>query len=457
MIGGGCDYKRASFMFFLILLFIISISGFALAETWVSDDPSDDAWIESQDPDDVNGGGVVLWVKDDTVGNDTRKSFVRFDLEPVLGNLSNATVKSATLRLFMHNPPADDTRHIIRRVEEEWDEGNITWNNQPNVALVMTDSQSINKTTDDVWLEYDVTPDVALFAAGFYDNFGWLVENAFEAGGGLAGYRSKDHPNNSLHPQLIIEYNFEEPDNDIINVLDLIELLLHFGEECEGENCTFDYNNNSMIDETDLNVLIALFGLKELPLNSPDLNDDGVVNVLDLIELLLHFGESCEEEDCPIDIYPDGMVNEIDVKVLLALFGTVFEGVDDGNGDDGNDEGDGDGGGRRSGKGGSSRRGPHIVIEPLSEGLSCEENWICLSWGDCVNGQEKRTCVDRNNCGTFFSQPELIRECVSVEVKRGESGGIFPNIFVILLIFLFLELIVGIFLVGTLFRGRTFY
>ena len=54
-----------------------------------------------------------------------------------------------------------------------------------------------------------------------------------------------------------------------------------------------------------------------------DLNDDGTVNVLDLIDMLLCFGQpaapGCESED----INGDGVVNVIDLIELLLAFGTT--------------------------------------------------------------------------------------------------------------------------------------
>jgi len=49
----------------------------------------------------------------------------------------------------------------------------------------------------------------------------------------------------------------------VVNVLDLIELLLCFGQPAVA------------------------------PCDDPDIASDGAVNVLDLIEILLHFGDAC--------------------------------------------------------------------------------------------------------------------------------------------------------------------
>ncbi len=53
-----------------------------------------------------------------------------------------------------------------------------------------------------------------------------------------------------------------------------------------------------------------------------DVNGDGSVNVLDLIDVLLCFGQSavpgCEDED----VNDDGSVNVLDLIDVLLLFGT---------------------------------------------------------------------------------------------------------------------------------------
>ena len=56
-----------------------------------------------------------------------------------------------------------------------------------------------------------------------------------------------------------------------------------------------------------------------------DINGDGAVNVLDLIDLLLCFGQpalpSCDREDTN----NDGVVNVLDLIDLLLVFGTVCQ------------------------------------------------------------------------------------------------------------------------------------
>ncbi len=54
-----------------------------------------------------------------------------------------------------------------------------------------------------------------------------------------------------------------------------------------------------------------------------DVNGDGVVNVLDLIDLLLCFGQPAVPGCSPEDVNGDGSVNVLDLIDLLLAFGTA--------------------------------------------------------------------------------------------------------------------------------------
>ena len=58
--------------------------------------------------------------------------------------------------------------------------------------------------------------------------------------------------------------------------------------------CPKDVNGDGDINVLDLINLLLCFGLPAVPgCEDEDVNDDGSVNVLDLIDLLLLFGTSC--------------------------------------------------------------------------------------------------------------------------------------------------------------------
>lgn len=44
---------------------------------------------------------------------------------------------------------------------------------------------------------------------------------------------------------------------------------------------------------------------------------------------------------------------------------------------------------------------------------TCSENWDCGSWSSCYNGQQTRTCTDKNSCGTSVSKPATLRTCAA--------------------------------------------
>ena len=58
--------------------------------------------------------------------------------------------------------------------------------------------------------------------------------------------------------------------------------------------CPEDTNGDGVVNVLDLIELLQCFGQPALPgCQREDVNGDGTVNVLDLIELLLEFGQNC--------------------------------------------------------------------------------------------------------------------------------------------------------------------
>ncbi|HKZ45549.1 MAG TPA: fibronectin type III domain-containing protein [archaeon] len=42
---------------------------------------------------------------------------------------------------------------------------------------------------------------------------------------------------------------------------------------------------------------------------------------------------------------------------------------------------------------------------------TCQENWLCSDWSNCVDGERKRTCTDLNSCNTTLSKPAETESC----------------------------------------------
>jgi len=227
--------------------------------------------------------------------------------------------------------------------------------------------------------------------------------------------------------QGITDGHIPDPEN-VVDVTNLLELLAFWGP-CEEGNCTqYDFNDNEEIQESDLKILLALWGLdwdlidSLMLANSPDINGDGVVNVSDLLALLAAWNECSSEEDvdCPADIFGDEVVDEIDLGILRAFWGTVFEEEvpDD---DSGGSSGGGGGGGS------SSSSGSNVVF--LSDILGCTTTWECGDWNaECVDGFQTRECnklAGEEEC--FAGQiPQTRRACENL--SEGAVEGLFSFI-----------------------------
>ncbi len=42
---------------------------------------------------------------------------------------------------------------------------------------------------------------------------------------------------------------------------------------------------------------------------------------------------------------------------------------------------------------------------------ACFESWSCSAWSECFNGEQTRTCVDLNICGTYEDKPDESQTC----------------------------------------------
>lgn len=49
----------------------------------------------------------------------------------------------------------------------------------------------------------------------------------------------------------------------------------------------------------------------------------------------------------------------------------------------------------------------------MSSGVSCQEDWDCTDWSDCVGDNQSRSCTDSNNCGTTVNKPDEAKSCTA--------------------------------------------
>ena len=94
--------------------------------------------------------------------------------------------------------------------------------------------------------------------------------------------------------------------------------------------CPWDLTGDGVVNVLDLIDLVMSFGpCEDCP---ADFDDDGFVNVLDLIALIMNFGP-CPGTECVWDVNDDGVVDESDVQAVTSNLGPCGGCPEDINGD----------------------------------------------------------------------------------------------------------------------------
>ena len=152
-----------------------------------------------------------------------QRTYVRFDLtlcNPTIP--TSATIRVATLRLFVSAMPAVCRTLDLFPVTASWTETVMTWNNQPFGTTInnpptasRTGTFDIgtpvgcqNRTNSSYVVGGTVTSDVSSFISGGSTNFGWMIRDDVE---GSATTRTETFSAKQLgtvpqEPQLVITY-----------------------------------------------------------------------------------------------------------------------------------------------------------------------------------------------------------------------------------------------------------
>lgn len=83
------------------------------------------------------------------------------------------------------------------------------------------------------------------------------------------------------------------------------------------------------------------------------------------------------------------------------------------------------GGSSSGGGGGGGSGGSKKSSSVPQEVNNCVEDWECQDWSQCEeNGVQKRSCSDKNNCGTTNDLPEQVRSCTYEKIVVQESKNL---------------------------------
>jgi hypothetical protein len=166
--------------------------------------------------------GAVTTVNVSSAAGANQRIYAKFDLTQCTPAIpATATVRLATLRLFMSTIPAVCRTVDIFRATAAWTEAAITWNNQPfgttinnpasgtaaDVFTVGTPAGCANQTAAYV-VGANVTTNVAAFVAGTSTNFGWMLRDDVEgsATASTSTFSAKELATLARAPQLVVTY-----------------------------------------------------------------------------------------------------------------------------------------------------------------------------------------------------------------------------------------------------------
>jgi hypothetical protein len=152
-----------------------------------------------------------------------QRIYIRFDLTTCSPAIpAAATVRLATLRLYMTAAPAACRVYDLFPATASWVETSLTWNNQPfgttinnpptasrtGTFSVGTPAGCQNQATGAYVIGGTVTADVATFVAGTATNFGWMIRDDTEGSGTTrtATFSAKELSTVAQEPQLVITY-----------------------------------------------------------------------------------------------------------------------------------------------------------------------------------------------------------------------------------------------------------
>jgi hypothetical protein len=152
--------------------------------------------------------------QDDLIAGDRAmgiyRAYLQFDLASIP---DDAVILDARLGLYYYNSITPNTGEIgAYLVEESWNEGNITWNNQPAVSTTAEDDLSLSGSPTNVFVYWYIGDVVKGWWDGSIPNYGVMLRETDEGGWYAWKYfRSSDSGSASIRPKLEVLYYDPNP------------------------------------------------------------------------------------------------------------------------------------------------------------------------------------------------------------------------------------------------------
>lgn len=128
--------------------------------------PSDDTYLNSASPAQVNGATTSQFVRNVGTGG-TRHALLRFDL----GAFPAGPIQKATLRLWIRMVDDPGTVQIFS-IQSAWTEDTVSWNTPPTLGATPIASLAVAAVNDDNYVSVDLTSQVQAWLDGSAANHG---------------------------------------------------------------------------------------------------------------------------------------------------------------------------------------------------------------------------------------------------------------------------------------------
>jgi len=216
------------------ILFPIENSSAETYQTIVKLLPTDDTYISHCATDGNYGASEKIVVRNDYgyIGSSGWRwdALINFNIYPII---KGTRILSAKLKTYCYEQNYYNQSNLslcIYRITNNWNEENITWDNQPSYASENS-SHIIVPAFEDSWLEWDVTPDVQDYINGTISCYGWKITDENNWGHFNIPefiFRSKETNDTEQQPYLEIELISRYPQADFFYNVSNIDKKVYF-------------------------------------------------------------------------------------------------------------------------------------------------------------------------------------------------------------------------------------
>ncbi len=200
----------------ILFILIVFVSNISIAQISISqrlDAAGSDATVDNYNPSGNYSSEIEYCSGQWTINSIpvAWRSFFKFDLSTIP---AGSVINSASLSLFypdsngFANSPQQPLTHsnasLLQRVVSPWQENLITWNNQPGVSPLNTDTLAESTLPDQDYLNIDVAGLIQNMVDS--GNYGFALRLIIEQQYARLFFASGDNPDSSKHPLLEITY-----------------------------------------------------------------------------------------------------------------------------------------------------------------------------------------------------------------------------------------------------------